>query len=385
MLESLSSLEDGEAWIWSPHLMKEFKRFKFNLSSTFDSGATPKGKRGRPVATLRDVDVGKLKGRIQETIEKAAQENPALLRHQISTLKAHVHAQQVQIEKLQKLKIPVVKKTNIKMKMPDFNKAMQAIEKLRTVTVTVEATITKINNAVISNDQQIRALVLHESRQEKGKGVDALLPPKKSPFQAGKSMKDLLDESVAKKRGTQTTHNSEPHVVSEGVKLTATPRAQLAVLAAVYPKKVSLTYLSLMAKYSIKSSGFTNGLSALRTAGLAEGKGKTIAATAQGVRYNGPAEPLPEGKDLLEFWKSKVTACPACLLEVLYNVYPRELTKEELAAASATYSRDGNAYSLTSSGFSNGLSLLRSLELIKGYDKMKASPELFGEVEHGEG
>ena len=37
------------------------------------------------------------------------------------------------------------------------------------------------------------------------------------------------------------------------------------------------------------------------------------------------------------------------------------------------------AYSLTSSGFTNGLSMLRGLELIQGYDTMKASPELFGE------
>ncbi len=75
-----------------------------------------------------------------------------------------------------------------------------------------------------------------------------------------------------------------------------------------------------------------------------------------------------------------MTACPACILEVLYNVYPRELTKEQIAEATAAYSRDGTAYSLTSSGFANGLSLLRSLELIKGYDTIKASPELFGET-----
>lgn len=60
-------------------------------------------------------------------------------------------------------------------------------------------------------------------------------------------------------------------------------------------------------------------------------------------------------------------------------MYPRELTKEEVAEASATYSKDGTAYSLTSSGFVNGLSMLRGLGLIRGKDKLKASPELFGE------
>lgn len=377
MLESLSSLEDGEAWIWSPHLMKEFKRFKFNLSQTFDSGATPKGKRGRPVATLRDVDVGKLKGRIQETIEKAAQENPALLRSTIAQLKAELHSTQVQIDKLQKTKIPVIKRLDPKLKMPDLTKAMQAIEKLRGVTATVEATITKINDAIISNDRQVRALTLHNERQEKGKGVNALLPPT-----LGREGEHILEKMAREKRGAQTTHNA-----GEGgdVKLTATPRAQLAVLAAVYPKEVSATYVSLMAKYSIKSSGFTNGLSSLRTAGFIVGTGKKIAATEAGVAYNGPVVPLPEGEELLTFWKSKVTATPRALLEVLYRAYPKKLTKEEISEASAKYSRDGKPYSLTSSGFTNGLSMLRGLELIVGYDTMQASPELFGEGRSDDG
>lgn len=119
----------------------------------------------------------------------------------------------------------------------------------------------------------------------------------------------------------------------------------------------------------------------LRTNGLAEGRGKMIAATEQGVRFHGDVVPLPEGEELLNYWKSKVTACPAALLETLYRVYPKSLTKEELAKESAKYSRDGTPYSLTSSGFANGLSMLRSLSLITGYDSMKASAELFGEID----
>ena len=381
MLESLSSLEDGEAWIWSPHLLKEFKRFKFNLSQTFDSGATPKGKRGRPVATLRDVDVGKLKGRIQETIEKAAQENPALLRSQIAKLKAELHSQQKELERARQAKptkVVPAKDLKLKLKMPNMALLSKEIAKLQDVTDSVERQVMKLRDAVVSNERTVDNAV-KKLAPEKGRGVDALLPPR-TTLQSGRPSK-LLEERARKQLRRRDMHNAGE---AGDVKLTATPRAQLAVLATAYPKKVTLTYLSLMSKYSIKSSGFTNGLSALRTAGLAEGKGKTIAATQAGVDYNGPPTPLPEGEELLAFWKGKVTACPAAILEVLFRAYPTELTKEEISAESAKYSRDGSPYSLTSSGFTNGLSMLRGLELIQGYDTMKASPALFGE-QNGEG
>jgi len=391
MLESLSSLEDGEAWIWSPHLLKEFKTFRFNLSATFDSGATPKGKRGRPVASLRDVDVGKLKGRIQETIEKAQQENPAVLRSRIAKLNAEVHNLTTALDRKGKempLKPTAVVQAKLpkipKVKLPSMKPLASAIGKLQKTVKSVEATVNLLTLAIQSNEkaaqsfsikvEQLRPSVLPKP---KGRGVDALLPP--TLARARKESTHILEKMAREKRGKETLHN---HAQPDGnVKLTATPRAQLAVLASVYPKKVSLTYLSLMSKYSIKSSGFANGLSALRTAGFAEGKGKTIAATEAGVAHHGPTEPLPEGEELLTFWKSKVTACPAAMLETLYRAYPKELTKEEISEGSAAYSRDGNPYSLTSSGFSNGLSMLRGLGLIKGYDTMKASPELFGEVE----
>lgn len=368
MLESLSSLEDGEAWIWSPHLLKEFKTFKFNLSSTFDSGATPKGKRGRPVATLRDVDVGKLKGRIQETIEKAAQENPALLRSQIAKMKAELHSQQVQLEKLRQQKIPVTKKVNVKLKMPDFAKAAQAIEKLRAITVTVEATIAKLSETVASNDKQIRALVVHNDRSEKGKGVDALFPPHthKGPVSPGAKAAEAHKASgVRARRGTETLPNSAS---LDGVKLDKPARAIMSVLSIVAPKAVSTTYLSIMTGYSVKSSSMANALGQLRAQGLVEGPGSAVAITAKGASLYPSTETLPEGEELLKWWKGKLDKASREMLQVFYDAGQREITKEYLA--------DQAGYSPTSSSVANGLGKLRSLELINGW---KISPIFFGE------
>ncbi len=356
MLESLSSLEDGESWIWSPHLLKKFKRFKFNLSHTFDSGATPKGKKGRPVATLRDVDVGKLKGRIQETIEKAAQDNPALLRKQVATLKAHNAAQQQQIEKLSKERVAYT----VKLGLPDFTQATRALEQLREITTTVEVAITKLNEAVLSNEKQVRAITLHEERQGKGKGVEGLFPPPTAKGPITPTAKAIEAQKASTRRAL------------ESVKLDKPARAIINVLSTVAPKAVSTTYLSIMTSYSVKSSSMANALGVLRSQGLAEGPGSAIAITDKGALLYPATEKLPEGEALLVWWKSKLDKASREMLQVFYDAGPRPagggLTKEYVA--------EHTGYSSTSSSVANALGKLRSLELIDGW---KISPIFFGE------
>lgn len=355
MLESLSSLEDGEAWIWSPHLLKVFKRFRFNLSSTFDSGATPKGKKGRPVATLRDVDVGKLKGRIQETIEKAQQESPAVLRSQIAKLKAELHSMQVQLDR-KPTKVVPVKDVKLKLKMPDLTQLPKAITEMRRITERIEATVTKINAAVVQNDETVRKAVTKFAPEapQKGRGVDALLPTLPTTLQSGRPSK-LLEAYAKKKRDTETLHNA----TLNGVKLDKPARAIINVLSIVAPKAVSTTYLAIMTGYSVKSSSMANALGALRSQHLAEGPGSAIAITAKGASLYPSTETLPTGAAQLAWWKNKLDKASREMLQVFYDAGQRAITKEYLA--------EHTGYSPTSSSIANGLGKLRSLELINGF------------------
>lgn len=89
MLATLAKLDDGEAWVWSPHYLKKMERFRFRLSYTFDSGATPRNNRSgskRKPATLSDVDVAAITAKMSETIERAAAEDPRRLQERIREL-----------------------------------------------------------------------------------------------------------------------------------------------------------------------------------------------------------------------------------------------------------------------------------------------------------
>jgi hypothetical protein len=79
-LESLASLEPGEAWVWSPGWLKLFKRVKVHRRKTFDSGAAPDGSAAARTVQRADVDLDALRGQLAEVVEKAKADDPKELR-----------------------------------------------------------------------------------------------------------------------------------------------------------------------------------------------------------------------------------------------------------------------------------------------------------------
>lgn len=113
VLASLAGLEDGEAWVWSPHYLKTLKRVRIRRRHTFDSGATPKnvkGTDGRPAATLADVDLAALEKRMAATIEKSKAEDPKELRKTIAAQKAELAKLSQSSNRVAKPEVKVIEK-----------------------------------------------------------------------------------------------------------------------------------------------------------------------------------------------------------------------------------------------------------------------------------
>ena len=91
LVDSLPGLDDGEAWVCSPHWLGKhgqppIQRIRFRRRETFDSGATPTIAKQRRPATLADIDLGVLGNRMAAVVEKAANDDPAALRRRIAVL-----------------------------------------------------------------------------------------------------------------------------------------------------------------------------------------------------------------------------------------------------------------------------------------------------------
>jgi uncharacterized protein len=111
VLQSLAALDDGEAWVWSPHFLKTMARVLIRRRWTFDSGATPKNVKAgqeRRVATLADVDLDVLRDQMAETVQKAVENDPAALKARIRELENIVKADSVPCTVTERIEIPVV-------------------------------------------------------------------------------------------------------------------------------------------------------------------------------------------------------------------------------------------------------------------------------------
>lgn len=88
-MDSVATLEPGEAWIWSPAWLKIFQRGKINRRRTFDSGAAPDDSAVAKVQRAT-IDLDKLRGQLAEIVDKAKADDPKELRRQLGELRQQV-------------------------------------------------------------------------------------------------------------------------------------------------------------------------------------------------------------------------------------------------------------------------------------------------------
>jgi predicted transcriptional regulator len=149
----------------------------------------------------------------------------------------------------------------------------------------------------------------------------------------------------------------------------ALPKAQRAVLSVLAQHgRRSTTQVAVLTGYSSKSGGFRNSLSALRTAGLITGRGD-VEVTPAGLDALGPYQPLPTGRELIEWWKrEQLGKAERNILDVLVIRWPAAVPVDDIAAETG--------YSATSGGFRNALSRLRSLQLASGRGELTINDAL---------
>ena len=353
LVDSLPGLDDGEAWVCSPHWLGRaghppIQRVRFRQRATFDSGATPGIKQARRPATLADIDLSALLGRMEAVVEKAAQDDPKALRRKIADLERRLAAAgkrdagsdraDARIADLERqlaeargrppecVEVPVIP-------AGDIAALDQSVTAWREVADRIEMALRNAQRAAAPPPQPPRPVPVPRP-------AAAVPAPQSAP--AGSARDDL--------------------------KLGRAHRAILTVLAQ-FPEGRSKRQVAMLAGYSAKGGGFNNALSALRSSGLIGRDREYLRPTAEGIAALGDDwEPPPTGAALIEHWLGLLSRAEAMALRVLLDAYPATLTKAEIAER-AGYAADGG-------GFNNALSRLRTLELIDGYRDIRADETL---------
>jgi hypothetical protein len=222
-------------------------------------------------------------------------------------------------------------------------------------------------------DGAIQDLAKWEGRQDKAGSTVAV----RSQLPAQASKDGIVTFAKAPSKGSRATGTYTPSPPREGVDLqVSAPRQRildaLAWLESVGIDQASRVQLAVLADQSPKSSGYTNNLGALRTGGLIDYPAMGAVALTDGGRAAARTpDRLPTTDDLHRTLETKLSAPQWRILRALIEVYPREMTRQQLAEASDQ--------SPSSSGYTNNLGALRSLGFIDypGTGRVAAQPVLF--------
>ena len=365
-MNRITKLPQGTAILWSPSWLEIYEEVGIRRKETYDSGDAPRvGKRRKAPKVLAQVDLERLKKHMAETIEKAKQEDPRLLRAEIQRLRTELAKKPASVPApVKTVKAEPVFKDRI-VKVPALKSG--EIKKLRKIVDRVEEMKFGLGSSVksleaISNliSQAIGNPVERVQQKRETPVLRAVVTPPRERVQP------VRHQPKPPKSPSPASENGE-------VNLLAGERKMLEVLAQFHPGVRSKSQLGSLSGYTPSGGTFGTYLSTLRKNGLVkEDHRGDLSITEAGLDWFGGERPSAPAttKELLEMWRSKLLAGERKMLDILVEKHPDSVSKEELGEQSG--------YTHTGGTFGTYLSTLRknALAIVEG-EMVKASDALF--------
>lgn len=321
LMNSIASLDLGEAWVWEPGA-DLFQKVRIRKRHTFNSSATPDASAPAPgVVKLAKVDLERISEQMAATIEKASAEDPRLLRQRIAELERRPKPEPKIIEK------PILTREQV---------------------IELGAMIDRMTELLGPIMPLLRPQIAIDSDRSP-------LPPP--------SYKRTEPMRVTQ-RQAKTPVDTD---TDAGISLRAGEQKILETLAARNPLGFTRTQLGTVSGYKASGGTFGNYFSALKRYGFITESGGMALITDKGLEFVGEPPDQPQG---IEMWRKALRAGERAMLDVLVEMYPGAITREQL----------GEAAGFTASGgtFGNYLGALRRNGLVEVTgSEVRASENLF--------
>jgi len=352
MMNSLSSLEIGEAWLWCPAWLDIFKRVRINRRETFDSSATPKvGVRVREPKRLAKVDLERIKGKMESTIEKAKQEDPRELRRKVAELTRELQMRHTTIShaplpsKIKTVFVAAIKKRQLSALQKVADKIAQNADTFIKGAGMLLKTATDLRDSI----GELKKL------NEKPMRVTEIPPASEPP--------------TSVKRHVEGPKSPVEKVNSEE-KLVAGERRMLEILVRLGNFSPTRTQLATLAGLSPGGGTTRNYFGKIKQLGFVEERGDLIVLVKFPVEVNVDAKPITT-EEVLQMWREKLIAGERRMLDVLLGLDHKLISLEELGE------RSGVKY--PSGSYRNYIGTLRrnGLAEMDGRDKIRISDTLF--------
>lgn len=327
ILETLSSLGDGEAWIWSPQFLKTTARVQFRRRRTFDSGSTPKMAAKGRTARLADVDVGKLREQMADTIKRAEAEDPKILKRRLAELERDL--------KIASTAAASDEVLQLRLRIADMAEEMEVLRK--------------------QNDQAVEQLVAADDVFRRG--LDAAVQlceilqtaDFKSPVDR---LPALTTVAKIREKYSETIPAARPASAPRPVQTSTRPlgtngklgKGEAKVLTAIAQHEEGVDREQVTVLTGYKRSTRDAYIQRLVGAGLVD-VGPPIRATDEGIAALGPEfEPLPTGAELREYWLQKLPSGERAVLEAVIGTYPSPLDRDTISDVTSYKRSTRDAY-----------------------------------------
>ena len=338
LVDSLTTLDNGEAWVWSPQFLKSTTRVAMRRRRTFDSGATPEVGAARRVATLADIGGIDIEGAMATAIEHAKATDPAELRKAIAERDKAIRDLQRQLDErpteqvaAEPVEVPV---------LSDFD---------RTLMEDLAQSLHDVMNKIAGTGRPAAAPV----RAPKPAPSPRAQPAR--PAAAPVPLTNVPASAFVKVAGPPA----------------ALPPGEAKVLKAIamYDDGVERDDLTVLTGY--KKSSRDQYVSRLSLKGLVRVEGRRAVATEAGIEaLGGDFEPLPTGDDLRAYWLNRLPPGEAAILNVLVDAYPDDVARTSIDEATG-YKKSSRDQYISRLG-------AKRLVVVSGAGLVRAPDTLFG-------
>jgi hypothetical protein len=330
-LAELDQLEVGEAFVWSPGLLRTFARVRVQKKQTYDASATPElggGQEDIAPRPLSQADLDHLEEAMKTVVDEAAAADPTKLRQEVQRLRAQVAALEARptaaappAQEVREVPVPVIDK--------------DAVARLEWLTKQVVGAFEPIGERVTEMGQHL-AVISHKAMAmataTSSRGTSSAAAPRTRPPAAAPMDQD------------QRLGGPERRILES-----------LAWLASIGVHEADVTTCAFLADYKV-GGAFNNARGRLRSFGHVDyPTNGTMKLTERG-RAAAPAITAPlTTKDLQEHVMARLDGPQRRILTPLIAAYPESMTTAALAAA-AGYEIGG--------AFNNARGRLRSIGLV---------------------
>lgn len=322
-MNSMASLDVGEAWLLSPKWLKLLERIKVRKPKTLDSSATPTDDE-RDVeehAPRAPVDLDELRRLMAETVERAEANDPRKLRKRIEELERELADEREREPE-------TVAAEPERILVPDRAAAQQLVEAVAALDAFEESTERHLDELrAMAQEMTADIAAALKPVHEHVQSVEAVLQLASDTPTAGKSLvRPPSASDIVPSRPKPSAAVSAPPAGASDGGLSSGAAKLLAELDGLHPLRLTRTQLATILRRGARSSTLTQQLAELTASGYVVnegGKYRTAAGGSNGAMTS---------QGLREKWRSALPDGPRALLDVLMQ-HPDGLTRADLFVA----------------------------------------------------